>query len=198
MWMKPLPNHTRYAVAAFLAVALVAFGYISGVVHESSKHSDAPVGMYVMARPAREVAGQNKVATPIVSKTVQAYPPSAKHDLELPAPVQADTNKVVIEASQIKPDDHSHTIACVMNTQTGTTESYVRKDPLPLFQFDTGTEFGIFYGAKPGTTAVRVEVLQGLFDVEAMHFGLRGSADMPLNGARLDAFGGVGIWGVWR
>jgi hypothetical protein len=198
MWLKPVPNHTRYAVAVCAAIVLFEFGYVSGVVNESNKHSDAPVGVYMMARPAREIAGQTKVATPIVSKTVQAYPPVAKHDLELPAPVQADANKVVIAASQIKPDDHPHTLACVLDTQTGETDSYVRKDPLPVFQFDTGTELGIFYGIKPGTPAVRAEILQGLFDVKAMHFGLRGSADVPLNGARLDAFGGVGIWGVWR
>ncbi|MEW6314155.1 MAG: hypothetical protein AB1513_08975, partial [Pseudomonadota bacterium] len=107
----------------------------------------------------------------------------------------------VLESSQVPADDHPQTVTTVIDTETGETETYVKRDPLPWFAWDTHGEAGIYAGLARGSPALRLEARQGIFAVKALHAGVIASYDQLLapspfapQGA---GFVGVGVWMKW-
>lgn len=157
-----------------------------------------PVGLQVPATPAPEVKRVPKVEKPIKAKTVKVYPAAIKNKLKLPEVVQDDPALDVIASHQVKADDHPQTVTTLINTETGESETYVKRDPLPWMAWDDRGEAGVILGLKNGEPAVRLEARQNLFQVKAVHFGGYGSVEQNLNGAHeSDWMIGVGAWYRW-
>jgi hypothetical protein len=157
-----------------------------------------PVNLSVPAKPAPEVKHKPKVEKPIKTKKVKVYAPEVKKDLKLPEVVQDDPALDVIASHQVKPDDHPQTVTTLLNTETGESETYVKRDPLPWLARSDRGEVGLALGFKNAEPAVRLEGRQELFQVKAVHFGVTGSVDQQLNGAeKTDWFVGVGAWYRW-
>ncbi|MFZ5531479.1 MAG: hypothetical protein ACOY4U_10595, partial [Pseudomonadota bacterium] len=138
--------------------------------------------------------------TPIKTRVIRTYAPPAKRDLRLPEVVQADAAKQVLESSQVPAVDHPQTVTTVIDTETGETETYVKRDPLPWFAWDAHGEAGIYAGLAHGGPALRLEVRQGVFAVKALHVGAIASYDQPLTpspGEGAAGFIGVGVWMKW-
>jgi hypothetical protein len=169
------------------------------VLWASLHHERAPVGAAMPAAVAPEVMHEAKTDTPIQSGTVKTYPKAVKQKLNLPAQVQADDTKQVIEASKLPADDHPQTVTTVIDTKTGETETFRQRDPLPLFAVDTTGEAGVFIGLRNGSMALRADVRQSVFMIKAVHVGGIASLDQPIGGAALQpsTFIGGGIWGHW-
>jgi hypothetical protein len=161
-------------------------------------HPVPPVNLSVPAKPAQEVKAETKVDKPIQAKTVKVYPAEVKAKTNLPPVVQANPVLEVIASNQVKADDHPQTITTLINTESGDSETYVRRDPLPWFETTSRGEVGLVLGLKNAEPAVRLEARQELFQVKAVHFGVTGSVDQQLNGAeKTDWFVGVGAWYRW-
>lgn len=180
-----------YALIAVLILALV-------LVVLREPEPEASAGVSVPAKPAPEVKKTPKQATPIKAKTVKTYPAAVKNKLKLPDPVQLDPAEAVVAASQVQADDHPHTVTTTLNLDTGETETYVKRDPLPWLAWDYRGEAGISLGLKDGEPTTRLEARQNLFQVKAVHFGVTGSVDQALNGERdADWYLGIGAWYRW-
>ncbi|MFA5826156.1 MAG: hypothetical protein WC825_09315, partial [Gallionellaceae bacterium] len=163
------------------------------------QHQPAPVSVAVPAVPAPVVANTPKVDTPVAFKSVPAYPKYVKSKLGLPVPVQVNDNKQVLEAVQIPADDHSQTVTCLQDTQSGQTDVYVSRNPAPLIAMDYSGNAGLYFGIKNGVQTLRVEARQGFVMVKEIHFGVLGSIDQPISTQMPPSgFVGGGIWGNWR
>lgn len=181
---------------AFIAVLILAVMVL--MLRDKPADQVPPVNVSVPAKPAPEVKHEVKIPKPIKAKTIKAYRAKVKKDLKLPEAVQNNAHLELIASNQVKPDEHSQTLSTLLNTETGETETYVRRDPLPWLASDMRGEAGIVLGLKNGEPAVRLEARQNVFQVKAVHFGVTGSVDQTLNGpAKPDWMIGVGGWYRW-
>lgn len=179
------------------AVLLVTYGV---VFYGAFKHKQtpAPVGLNVVATPAPEVKKQPQVDKPIKAKTVKVYPAAVKNTIKLPEIIQDNPALDVIASNQVPADDHPQTITTLINTDTGESQTFVKRDPLPWLALDPHGEAGLYMGIKNGEPTARLEVKQGAFQVKALHFGVIGSVDQPISGVQgTDYFIGTGAWMRW-
>lgn len=147
--------------------------------------------------PAPPVKRTPKRSVPVKGGQVRVYAPEAKARLSMPW-LKDDPAKQVLAAHQVPADDHPRTVTTVIDTDTGDSQTYVTRDPLPWFAWDLRGEAGVYAGLKNGEPAARLEVRQGLFQVKVLHFGGIGSVDQPLSGPLgADWFVGAGVWGYW-
>ncbi len=189
-WLKRNFSNVLFGLAALAGTVLLWF---------SLQQERAPIGVVTQATPAPAVAGQAKSDIPIQSGTVKAYDLSAKRKVSLPGAVQADPHKNVIESSAVPADDHPQTVTSVIDTQTGEIETFVIREPLPLFALDYRGDAGLYLGFRNGYGAIRAEARQAIFSVKAVHFGVIGSVESALGGVPSPpaAFIGGGGWGNW-
>jgi len=197
-WPKKLGQIILVVFGTILvAVLLVTYG---AVFYGAFKHKQppAPVGLNVVATPAPEVKKQPKVDKPIKAKTVKVYPAAVKNTIKLPEIIQDNPALDVITSNQVPADDHPQTITTLIDTETGESQTFVKRDPLPWLALDPHGEAGLYMGIKNGEPTARLEVKQGLFQVKAVHFGVVGSVDQPISGVQgTDYFIGTGAWVRW-
>ncbi|KIO49611.1 hypothetical protein [Nitrosospira sp. NpAV] len=170
--------------------------------HVSQLQPLPQVSVSTPAETAPEVEDAPKV--PVVTKApIRVYSGGKvlKKKLNLPSAVAEDPAREIIASSQAKADDHPQTITTVINTTTGDSETYIRRDPLPWLAWDTSGEVGVYAGIKNGQQAVRLQARQGIVQVKALHLGVMGSIDQAAGGASTlsgtDYFVGVGAWVKW-
>lgn len=194
--MKTVHKVMIFFVAVAIAIVPV---WIWHIFHKDPLPS---AGLSVHATPAAEVADTPKV-TAVVKAPVKVYKGGStlKKELKLPDVVTSDPAKEVIASSQVKADERPQTITTIINTETGESETFVRRDPLPWLAWDTSGEVGAYVGIKNGQQAVRLQVRQGIVQVKALHLGLIGSVDQAMSGAGVangtDYFIGAGVWAKW-
>jgi len=197
-WPKKLGQIILVVFGAILvAVLLVTYG---AVFYGAFKHKQppAPVGLNVVATPAPEVKKQPQVDKPIKAKTVKVYPAAVKNTIKLPEIIQDNPALDVIASNQVPADDHPQTITTLINTDTGESQTFVKRDPMPWLALDPHGEAGLYMGIKNGEPTARLEVKQGAFQVKALHFGVVGSVDQPISGVQgTDYFIGTGAWMRW-
>lgn len=187
-------------IAIVLLTAALAAGMTLLALRFSNQQPTAPVNVSVPATAAPEIkATPTKPVAIKAPLRVYAGGPGLKAKLRLPQPVIDDTARQVIAASQVRADDHPQTVTTVINTDTGASETFVKRDPLPWLAWDTRGEVGMYLGLKNGGAAVRIEARQGLVQVKALHVGVTASLDQSLGGAAggMDSFVGVGVWTRW-
>lgn len=175
-----------------VALAVVLIGWANYTINTPDK---PPVNVSVPATPAPEVKLAPKIPVK-VKKPVKVYSGGAalKDGLHLPAVVVDDQDKQVIASSQVKADDHPQTVTTLINTETGESETYVKRDPLPWIAWSDRGSVGMYAGIKSGEPTVRLQAHQELFTVKAIRFGAVASVDQPINGpAGTDYFVGVGL-----
>lgn len=165
MWKKYKPHLILLAGLVVLATAWQVF-----------RDKPAPVGSTVVAKPAAELRGiPHQDITP---PKVQAYAPPAKKKLDLPADVQDDPNKYVLDSVKLPNDTHPHTITTVIDATTGEVQTFDRRDPLPWFRPEQTGEVRIDYGIKNGMAKVaRLTVREDLLQVKALHAGIHATLD---------------------
>ena len=136
----------------------------------------APVGQPKLAKTAPELNGEQK--QPITPPKVQAYAPPAKRKLGLPADVQDDPNKYVLDSVKLPNDTHPHTVTTVIDATTGEVQTFDRRDRLPWFRPEQTGEARIDYGIKNGMAKVaRLTVREDLLQVKALHAGIHATLD---------------------
>jgi hypothetical protein len=134
----------------------------------------APVGQWNAAKPSTQVAEVPKES--LTCKPVVVYAKPAKQKLTLPPSVQADANKYVLSANQVKPDLHPQTLTTIYDAETGQTDTLVRRDPYPWLAAEQTGEIWLGYGVKNGGVRVgMMSVTEELLQVKALHFGVSGS-----------------------
>lgn len=196
-WMLDRPLLLVAALGALIVAGWAWHGY--------NKVAPAPVGMSTPATVAAEVARTPTVAVALKAPVaVYAGGAKTKQKLKLPdAVVQAKT-KEVLASSTIKADDHPSTVTTVLDTQTGQSETYVRRDPLPWIAFATSGEAGGYIGILNGQSAARVQVVQDFLQIKAARVSaiisadqVIGSSDTAANAQQFNTFAGVGVRYKW-
>lgn len=189
-----------YVLLAWLvsAVGLFILGYMLGKSDAAEDLSaKPPVGLAVPAKLSPALKKTEKQSVPVKGGQVRVYAPEAKVRLSMPW-LTDNPAKQVLAAHQVAADDHPQTVTTVLDTDTGDSQTYVTRDPLPWLARDARGEAGIYLGYKNGEPAARLLARQGVFQVKALHFGVLGSVDQPLSGPiEADWFAGAGVWARW-
>ncbi len=160
----------------------------------------APVGAHVIATPAKQIAAIPKHQAVVKSGSVRVYESRAKITLKLPEAIKQDEAKQVLESTRVDADDHDQTITTILDTETGDTQTLVRREPLPWIAWRDDGSAGLYAGIKNGTPTARLEIKQSLFSVKAIRFGAVATVDQPLGYAATtspDYFVGVGAEYRW-
>lgn len=197
-----IPDHAKRVIREILIIILLFV--IGGTAillwfkHLAENLPRPEVGVHVIAQPAKEVASISKARAPVKNGAVSVYASQAKIKLDLPKPIMDDQAEQVLASSQVKSDDHPQTITTTINTETGESQTFVRRDPLPWIAWDDHGDLGLYGGLKNGTPTARLEVQQGIFQVKAVHVGVVATVDQPIQGPLgADYFVGVGAWYKW-
>ena len=194
--IHPRWGHLTYAA---LGIAIAALVFLGWLVHcHSPGENIAPVNVWVPAKVAKQVADVPKVSTPIKGGAIKTYPASVKNGLKLPPAIKDDPAQQVVAATHVNADDHPATVTTTVNTETGETETIVRREPLPWMAWSDRGGVGVYAGIKNGAPAVRLQAHQELFTVKAVHFGAVASIDQQMSGPiSADYFVGVGAEYRW-
>ncbi|MDP2153819.1 MAG: hypothetical protein Q8J66_09200 [Methylotenera sp.] len=193
-------NATLIKGAIVVIACMVIIGLIFSSIMQGYKvpQPTPPVGLNIVATPAPEVKKVAVVDKPIKAKAVKVYPATVKKSIKLPEAIQDNPALDVIASNQVPADDHPQTITTLINTDTGESQTFVKRDPLPWLALDSRGEAGLYMGIKNGQPAARLEVKQGMFQVKALHFGVVGTVDQPINSTiDPDYFVGAGVWARW-
>jgi hypothetical protein len=146
-----------WAYRLIFTAIVIAMAYLAWLHFSAPK---APVGAIVAAKVAPQAVNIPKVV--IHPKAVKVYHASAKKALPLPQAVIDDKNVQLIEATRVESDDHPHTISTVINTETGETTTFDRREPLPWVTLRRsgalGLEHDLFRGID--TLYVRQDFVQ--------------------------------------
>lgn len=180
-----------YKILAVVLLLAAAIGWLY------FKSAPEKAGQVVIATPAAEVKAVPVVDVAIASGKVAVYQGGAplKKKLTLPKAVVDNNKESVLASSKIPSGERAHTVTTVINTETGASETYVRTDPLPWIAYENRGEFGMYYGVKNNTQAIRLQARQDILQVKALHVGVIGSVDMTQG--RPDYFVGVGVAYKW-
>jgi len=198
IWLKQFHPNWRIPVYAGLGIALAFFLY-SVIGWLRPDENNAPVGVYVPAKVSKQISNVPKVDL-MFKKPIKVYAPAAKKKLKLPDPIQQDDNQQVIASSQVKNDDHPHTITTIINKETGESETIVRTDPLPWIDFDKRGSVGMYYGFKDSQAAVRLQIQQDIVDIKSIRVGAIASVDQYTSSPTqrpADWYIGVGLRYSW-
>jgi len=186
-----------FASIAFIAILLLSILHLFKL--DTSKH-DTPVGVHVIATPAKQVEAIPKHQAVVKSGTVRVYESRAKIELKLPEAIKQDEAKQVLESTRVNADDHDQTITTVLDTETGDTQTLVRREPLPWIAWRNDGSAAAYAGIKNGEPTARLEVKQSLFSVKTIRFGAVATVDQPLGYSARDSpdyFVGVGAEYRW-
>lgn len=167
-------------IAGLIFLALTLFLIMQWFKQDVTKPV-APVGIHIIATPAKQVAAIPKHQAVVKSGTVRVYESRAKIELKLPEAIKQDDAKQVLESTRVSSDDHDQTITTVLNTETGDTETLVRREPLPWLAWDTHGGIALGAGIKDGQPTTSLEGRQNIFAIKEAHFGFRGNFDQPIN-----------------
>ncbi|MDP3088884.1 MAG: hypothetical protein Q8M99_11945 [Methylotenera sp.] len=192
--------YARGIAIALVLIAILAFIMLQWFNHLQGVLPAAPVGVHVIATPAKQVVDIPKHQAVVKSGSVRVYESRAKNTLKLPEAIKQDEAKQVLESTRVDADDHDQTITTILDTETGDTQTLVRREPLPWIAWRDDGSAGLYAGIKNGTPTARLELKQSLFSVKAIRFGAVAAMDQPLGysvTASPDYFVGVGAEYRW-
>ena len=130
-------------------------------------------------------------------RPVRVYAPAAKKALALPAAVQSDSAKHVLQAARLAADDSPREVTAVLDEQSGETELLVRELPRPWLDLTPRGEAGAYVGLLHGQPTLRVQAWQQLAQIKALRLGAIAAVDVPLEYGSASAFIGVGAKVTW-
>lgn len=183
-------------VLALVVFALLFGGrltaWVSGLARPTAQTA---VAVPVEQAPAIAAAEPQWIVPP---RPVKTFKPEVKKALALPAAVQADDAKHVLQAARLSADDSPREVTAVLDEQTGETELLARALPRPWLDATPRGEAGVFAGIRNGHEPVaRLTARQQLLQVKAVRIGVVGSVDVPMSGGDIDSYVGVGAWTTW-
>lgn len=189
-----LTDAVLVAVAFGLLIAM-AIGWLS-----YDREPAQGVGATVIARPSGEVAKVPvKTVTPKAGVKVYRGGAALKDGLKLPRDAVEDPDVEVLASSHVKADDHPHTVTTVIDTETGESTTYDRRDPLPWMAWSERGHAGVAVGLKSGEPTARLQVEQEIVTVKALRLSGIATVDQPLNAGATggDFFAGVMVKYQW-
>ena len=191
--------YARSIAIILVLIAIAATILLKWFIHLQESLPATPVGVHVIATPAKQVSGIPKHQEPVKSGSVRVYEGQAKIELKLPDAIKHDPAKQVLESTKVSADYHDQTVTTIIDTETGDSQTFVRREPLPWLAWRDNGSAGIYTGIKNGQPTARLEVKQNIFSVKAVHFGAVATLDHPLNStlASPDYFVGVGAEYRW-
>ena len=175
----------RYGIEAAIVIFVLAWAW-----NWVLSVPPVPVGITVEATPAPEVKDISTVDVP--TKSVRVYAPKAKKELKLPDRIQKDAAVAVIASSKIKADTHGSTVTTVINTETGKSETVVRRDPLDWLAFKTSGRVGVYAGVSNHGTAAMLRAEQDFLSIKALNLSVTGTVIQPTSDADTTGFVGLG------
>jgi hypothetical protein len=194
--MNPTPHPASRILYPVLIAAPIALG-----IYLWDRYTPPPakINEWVQAKPAAPLATVPRVGV-TVTAPVQVYAPRAKTKLKLPPALQQNADVHVLAATQIKADLHPQTVVTTINSETGASETLIRRDPYPWLAAEQTGEIRLDYGIKTGFSSpdkgrpggVRLSVREDLLQVKALHLGVNASIDSDGQ-----MFAGVGVGWRW-
>lgn len=199
MWELPDYIPTERPSPVNLAVIVATLLVAAWLIWNFTKEPEPQVGKTVVAAPAREVKVAPKIEV-VPKKPIKVYKggKKLKQKLSLPDSVVETKSAEVVTSSKVQADDHPHTITTVLDTDTGESVTYDRRDPLPWVAFSDRGSVGLYAGMKDGEPTARLEAKQELFTVKALRFGAVATIDQPLNSGQANTSYFVGIGAEYR
>jgi len=98
----------------------------------------------------------------------------------------------VIGAVTVKPGERPTTVATVVDTDTGKSETITRTESYPWLAAEQRGEVRLDLGITPKGTAGRLSITENLLQIKAVHLGVVGSFDTSGQ-----MFAGVGVGYKW-
>jgi hypothetical protein len=170
-------------LGAFCVIALV-LGYF-WLDREST-----PTAEFVPTTEFKAVAQVPKVA--IVPKSIQVYGQTAKAKLHLPQVIQDDKNVSVVSATVVAPDDNPLTVTTLINSDTGDTQTLIRREPKPWLALKRTGAIRLDYGFRGVNRVARLSVRQDVLQVKSFYAGVTASFDSDGQ-----VFAGIGFEYRW-
>jgi len=146
-----------------------------------ARQGDIPVGVTVEASPSSEVKNVPTVAVEVKSIKVFTNRDKVVRDLKLPERVATNKEVEVLASSQVKADTHPSTVTTVINKETGASETFIRRDPLPWFAFQKNGRVGAYYGTSQDGAAAMLLAEQDLLAIKALKFSAIGTVIQNTN-----------------
>lgn len=193
-------TYARSIAIIIVLIAIAATVLLKWFIHLQESFQDVPVGIHVIATPSKQVADIPKHQAPVKSGSVRVYEGQAKIELKLPDAIKQDPTKQVLESTKVSADYHDQIVTTIIDTETGDSQTFVRREPLPWLAWRDNGSAGIYTGIKNGQPTARLEVKQNIFSVKAVHFGAVATLDQSLNSSNSssqDYFIGVGAEYRW-
>ena len=182
-------------VLALVVFALLFGGrltaWMSGLARPTAQTA---VAVPVEQAPAIAAAEPQWIVPP---RPVKMFKPEVKKALALPAAVQADDAKHVLQAARVSADDSPREVTAVLDERTGETELLVRELPRPWLDLTPRGEAGAYVGLLHGQPTLRVQAWQQLAQIKALRLGAIAAVDVPLEYGSASAFIGVGAKVTW-
>jgi hypothetical protein len=184
-----------------IATTLAALLLSAWAWHWYSQTPDAAVGVSVPAAEAPEVT-HLPVITIEMKKPVKVYSggKKTKEKLALPDAIVMDVSQGVIASTKVAADDHSHTVTTVINSETGKSETFDRRDPLPWIAFTTKGDLMLSAGLNmSGDQVGMVQARQGILRIKAVTLGVVGQSSITNTGVggMMDNSAMAAVWYGW-
>ena len=188
--------HWKLIATTLTTLLLSAWGY-----HVYTQLPKAPVGVSVPAAAAPEVKRLPVIEIEI-KKPVKVYAggKKIKEKLDLPDVIVMDLSQSVIASTKVQADDHSHTVTTVINSETGKTETFDRRDPLPWIGFTTKGDVMLSAGLNvSGDQVGMIQARQGILRIKSVTLGVVGQSSVTNGGAGgfMDNSAMAGVWYGW-
>lgn len=112
----------------------------------------------------------------ILVSSVKAIPKDAIKKVELPESVEKDKNKVVTAVVDVPKSEAGHTVASILDTNTGISSILIKPNKPPFFSLLSENRLGIRYGiTSKGATEGELYYSRGLARIADAHIGTYGS-----------------------
>lgn len=188
--------HWKMIATTLSALLLAAWGY-----HVYTQLPQATVGVSVPAAAAPEVKHLPVIEIEI-KKPVKVYSggKKTKEKLDLPNVIVMDLSQSVLASTKVQADDHSHTVTTVINSETGKTETFDRRDPLPWIGFTTKGDVMVSAGLNmSGDQVGMIQARQGILRIKAVTLGVVGQSSITNSGVggMIDNSAMAAVWYGW-
>ncbi len=160
-------TNKRVIISLAAVAGIAAWFYFVPKVSQTGEYKQAQISPQVENVPKETV--QSKV---------QVYAAAAKKKLGLTKAKQNDSSIAVLDSSKLPPSDHPQTVTTTLDTDTGTIETEVKQEPLPLIAAEQTGYIRIGYGIKTGRGKIaRISISENLIQIKSLHAGLDASID---------------------
>ncbi|CAB4172710.1 hypothetical protein UFOVP1470_32 [uncultured Caudovirales phage] len=188
--------HLKLIATTLSALLLSAWAW-----HWYTQLPQATVGVSVPAAAAPEVKRLPVIEIEI-KKPVKVYSggEKTKKKLDLPDVIVMDVSQSVLASTKVQADDHSHTVTTVINSETGKTETFDRRDPLPWIAFTTKGDVMLSAGLNmSGDQVGMVQARQGILRIKSVTLGVVGQSSVTNGGAGgfMDNSAMAAVWYGW-